>query len=198
MKAGLAESARRVTGYIRARELMSNTDPEVISDIAIMPPGSTEPMEFRLVVGDLEALAAHAVGATPEEQESPTKYGGCPVLGCGYKIEDDMLPERPVANFGDRANAVVNTLADTAEELVVAALIAHHVVDHTTVELMDTITHLRSQLRFQAVALPEGADAEIVASKELESLRAASAQLDALHAAGVDNWEGYAEARSGQ
>lgn len=59
----LRDAAQRVTGYVRARALMSNTDPEVISDIAVMPAGSEKPMEFRLLVADLEALAAHALAA---------------------------------------------------------------------------------------------------------------------------------------
>lgn len=63
----LREAAQRVTGYVRARALMSNTDAETISDIAVMPAGAGKPMEFRLRASDLEALAAHALGATPEE-----------------------------------------------------------------------------------------------------------------------------------
>lgn len=63
----LREAAQRVTGYVRARALMSNTDPEVISDIAVMPAGTERPMEFRLLVSDLEALVLHAVGATLTE-----------------------------------------------------------------------------------------------------------------------------------
>lgn len=61
----LREAAQRVTGYIRARALMSNTDSEVISDIAVMPAGAENPMEFRLLVSDLEALTSHAVSSIP-------------------------------------------------------------------------------------------------------------------------------------
>lgn len=64
----LREAAQRVTDYVRARALMSNTDPAVISDIAIMPGGAESPMEFRLLVADLEALVVHAIGATPTEE----------------------------------------------------------------------------------------------------------------------------------
>lgn len=200
MSTELREAAQRVTGYVRARALMSNTDPEVISDIAVMPAEVGKPMEFRLLVGDLEALVEYAIGATPTEVvtsagNDENKYGGCPVLNCGYKIEDHELPERPAATFGDDANAIINMVADTAETLAVAAMIAHHIVDHTTAELMDTIAHLGSQLRLQAVALPEEANAEIVGRTELESLRADARLLSALYAAGVDNWEGYAEVK---
>ena len=35
-----------------------------------------------------------------------------------------------------------------------------------------------------------------VPEKDLEALKSASAELDALHAWGVDNWEGYGDALS--
>lgn len=103
------EAAQRVTGYIRARALMSNTDPEVISDIAVMPAGTEKPMEFRLLASDLEALVLHAVGSTPTE----------------------LLP---------------GTVTISAEEYL--------------------------------------------------DLQSDANELAALHASGVDNWEGYAEARA--
>lgn len=105
----LREAAQRVTGYVRARALMSNTDPEVISDIAVMPAGTEKPMEFKLLASDLEALALAAVGGTPIE----------------------FLP---------------GTVTISAEEYL--------------------------------------------------DLQSDANELAALHASGVDNWEGYAEARS--
>lgn len=66
----LREAAQRVTGYIRARALMSNTDPEVISDIAVMPAGAEKPMEFRLRVSDLEALVLHTHGVASMEERT--------------------------------------------------------------------------------------------------------------------------------
>lgn len=104
----LREAAQRVTGYVRARQLMSNTDPEVISDIAVMPAGTEKPWEFRLLSADLEALAAHAIGATPTE----------------------------------------------------------------------------------------ALDQVLISKEEYLDLQSDANDLAALHAAGVDNWEGYAEARS--
>lgn len=65
----LREAAQRVTGYVRARQLMSNTDPEEISEIVIMPAGAEEPMPFRLLSSDLEALVAHALGTVDETGE---------------------------------------------------------------------------------------------------------------------------------
>lgn len=105
----LREAAQRVTGYVRARALMSNTDNEVISDIAVMPEGAGAPLEFRLLASDLEALALHAVGGTPTE----------------------LLP--------------------------------------------DTVT---------------------ISAEEYLDLQSDANELAALHASGVDNWEGYAEARA--
>lgn len=193
----LREAAQRVTGYVRAWQLLSNTDNELIGEVHVMPAGAGEPMELALFASDLEALAGHAIGATPTEAEAEpeNKYGACPILGCGYAIGPDDLPPRPVHDFGEAANEVIAMLAETAEELAVAGTIGHHVLDHSMADLMDTITHLGSQMRFQAVALPEDANAEIVARAELESLRAGARLLDALYAAGVDNWEGYAEVK---
>lgn len=123
------------------------------------------------------------------------KYGGCPVLNCGYRIDDATLPERPATTFGEDANKVITTVADTAEELAAVALIAHHVIDHTTAELMDTIAHLGAQLRFQAVATPDEADHVIITKAEYLELQGDANELAALHAAGVNNWEGYAEVK---
>lgn len=62
MNGEIREVAQRVKGYVRARQLMSNTDPEIISDIAVMPAGAGKPMEFQLCVSDLEELTAHFLG----------------------------------------------------------------------------------------------------------------------------------------
>ena len=103
----LHEAAQRVTGYIRARALMSNTDPEVISDIAVMPAGAEKPMEFRLLVSDLEALVLHAHGvATTEEltawPDKPRCSGRVPDISgvshrraCGLTLDDNGTCPRP-------------------------------------------------------------------------------------------------------
>jgi len=60
-------AATRVLGFVRARQLMSNTDPEVIGDIAITintHEGPGKPMEFRLLSSDLDALTAAVLGVT--------------------------------------------------------------------------------------------------------------------------------------
>lgn len=121
------------------------------------------------------------------------KYGGCPILNCGFMITEEDLPERPAATFGEDANQVIKVLADTTEELAVAAIIAHHVVDHTTAELMDTISALGAQVNFQAVALVDETDSVIISKVEYQALQGDANELAALHAAGVENWEGYAE-----
>lgn len=56
-KTELAEIAKRVIGYVRARQLLSNVDAEEISEVTVTPPGG-EPMTFALNSSDLEALAA--------------------------------------------------------------------------------------------------------------------------------------------
>ena len=103
----LREAAQRVTGYVRARALMSNTDPEVISDIAVMPAGAEKPMEFRLLVSDLEALVLHAHGvATTEEltawPDKPRCSGRVPDISgvshrsaCGLTLDDNGTCPRP-------------------------------------------------------------------------------------------------------
>lgn len=53
----LSEVAARVLGFVRARQLLSNVDPEEISEVSVMPPGAAEPMTFALRSSDLEALA---------------------------------------------------------------------------------------------------------------------------------------------
>lgn len=105
----LREAAQRVTGYVRARGLMSNTEPELVGDIVVMSAGTEKPMSFRLLASDLEALVLHATGGIPAE----------------------LAPDTVAISAGEYLD-----LQDAANELA------------------------------------------------------------ALHAAGVDNWEGYTEARA--
>jgi hypothetical protein len=74
----LREAAQRVTGYVRARKLLSITDNEQLDEVSIFFVGTSGPKTFTLLAADLEALAAHAIGATPAH----------PSPRCGRRVRD--------------------------------------------------------------------------------------------------------------
>lgn len=61
----LLAAANRVKGFVRARQLLSNVDPQEVASVHIMLPGQPEPTEFDLLSSDLEMLAAAALSAAP-------------------------------------------------------------------------------------------------------------------------------------
>lgn len=138
----LRESAQRVTGYVRAWQLLSNTDSECLGEVTVMPPGAGEPVTFKLLAADLEELAARA---TRCGDRVPDTSGVTMSRTCGLTLNESGACPRP---------------------------------------------------REEHVA-PSAPDTVVLSKRSYRELVKASGELNALHAAGVDNWEGYGEAMSG-
>jgi len=120
----LRAAAQRVTGYVRAWQLLSNTDKERLGEVSIMINGWQDPagpQTFELLAADLEALALHAIGGTPSEHGAgraaaddqdvmplrcakrvPDPAGFFASLECGFKLspETGACPRKPEEHLG--------------------------------------------------------------------------------------------------
>jgi len=108
----LRAAAQRVTGYVRAWQLLSNTDNERLGEVTIMLNGWQDPagpQMFELLAADLEALALHALGGTSSEygagrtaavdyqavapfrctKRVPDPSGMFPSLECGFRLSPE-------------------------------------------------------------------------------------------------------------
>jgi hypothetical protein len=90
----LAEAARRVLAYVRGRQLLSNVDPEEISEVSVMPPGAGEPMTFRLLSSDLEALTLQHIEPRCADRV-PDNTGVTKTRTCGLTLDANGACPRP-------------------------------------------------------------------------------------------------------
>lgn len=112
--------------------------------------------------------------ATPVREAFKAGQMKCPVLHCEFDIEEEDLPERPGGSFG-AVDGIVTTLADQREEMALMAIFMTHLTDHTTAEMMDTISHFR-ELAGQAVDTTRPAE-KAEAAKRVLAFVEARAQL---------------------
>jgi hypothetical protein len=95
----LRAAAQRVTGYVRAWQLLSNTDNERLGEVTIMLNGWQDPagpQTFELLAADLEALALHALGGTPTEDPTPLPFRCRELVLSIHSSLDQLVPRRVV------------------------------------------------------------------------------------------------------